>query len=614
MFARKEEVATDDATEGPRLVDRRAPRIVETLDEWRHGSPSGTAVEQGLIHPFWADDMLLLARHVVVAGEPFVQGCWLDWEAIEQRLLADVRPLLPEAKLVPDREGLDPGEDSLRLVALPFHLVPGDVDVAAAPEGISAIRQTLLVASLAVFVAVLAVAVLLRTILLFSARRADFVSAVTHELRTPLTTLRMYADMLADGRVSDDAKRQRYYGTLKREADRLALLVDNVLAYSRLEARATSGRREEIVVDDVVARCAERCRERTTEAGMSLDVRVDDDARSRRVSVDVAALEQIVFNLVDNACKYAQRGTTATEGDDVDVVELTASADVDRVVLTVRDHGPGIVADEVRSIFEPFSQVVARPRRQAGGRARARALSSARSRDGSRAAIRAGRWRRGGVPALDADADCRRGAPMSPVEEWIEIVIPVEPGTEEDAAARILAPPLTGVECGDGHLVTHVLAANDSDELRARVLDIASGEVGYRRFSAGDYRDLWRESWRPFRVGRICVAAPGQEVALREDDVRLDLEPGGAFGTGRHASTRTSILGLQRMMSSGDRVLDAGCGSGILGVSAALLGAGEVVGFDHDPNTVPFATDLARRNHVDDRCRFERRDLADLGP
>ena len=85
------------------------------------------------------------------------------------------------------------------------------------------------------FLAVAAAAALLHGVMTLSERRAAFVSSVTHELRTPLTTFRMYAEMLANGMVPDAARRQEYYETLQRESERLTLLVENVLAYARLE-------------------------------------------------------------------------------------------------------------------------------------------------------------------------------------------------------------------------------------------------------------------------------------------------------------------------------------------------------------------------------------------
>ena len=79
-----------------------------------------------------------------------------------------------------------------------------------------------------------------------SERRGAFVSAVTHELRTPLTTFRMYAEMLAEGMVPSPEARQKYLETLRREADRLAHLVENVLQYARLERGRPGGRRENV--------------------------------------------------------------------------------------------------------------------------------------------------------------------------------------------------------------------------------------------------------------------------------------------------------------------------------------------------------------------------------
>src|SRR6187401_3474036 len=87
----------------------------------------------------------------------------------------------------------------------------------------------------AVLLAVAVAAFLLQGVMTLSERRAAFVSSVTHELRTPLTTFRMYAEMLARGMVPDANRRQEYFTTLQREAERLTLLVENVLAYARLE-------------------------------------------------------------------------------------------------------------------------------------------------------------------------------------------------------------------------------------------------------------------------------------------------------------------------------------------------------------------------------------------
>jgi len=174
------------------------------------------------------------------------------------------------------------------------------------------------------------------------------VSAVTHELRTPLTTLRMYTEMLADGMVQDEPQRRSYLQTLRAEADRLGHLVENVLAYSRLERKRAGYAVSETTIAEATGRTFERLRERARQAGMELRVDLPDEVLAARVRTNALALEQILFNLVDNACKYAA-------GPDKRI-ELTGqlAPNFPRVTLTVRDHGPGIPDDELPHVFDRF--------------------------------------------------------------------------------------------------------------------------------------------------------------------------------------------------------------------------------------------------------------------
>lgn len=139
-----------------------------------------------------------------------------------------------------------------------------------------------------------------------------------------------------------------------------------------------------------------------------------------------------------------------------------------------------------------------------------------------------------------------------------------------------------------------------ADELR----DLA---IEFKELPPEDYAASWKKSWKPFRARRLCVLPPdawGFRGRPRAGDRVLRLEPGGAFGTGRHATTRTCLFVLQERVRGGERVLDAGSGSGILGVTAALLGAKSVLGFDLDATAEPYAKALARDNAVEERCRF----------
>jgi signal transduction histidine kinase len=216
--------------------------------------------------------------------------------------------------------------------------------------GWSPVRTALAVAWLCMLLAALAVAVLLHGTVSLSERRAAFVSAVTHELRTPLTTFKMYSEMLAEGMVPEETKRQSYLSTLCSEANRLSHLVENVLAYARLERGSARSRVERVSLGQLLDRVKPRLDQRAAQVEMRVVVNSDERALGTVVHVDASAVEQILFNLVDNACKYA--APTATEK----LIHLEALPDGKFAMLRVRDHGQGISAEGAKRLFQPFSK------------------------------------------------------------------------------------------------------------------------------------------------------------------------------------------------------------------------------------------------------------------
>jgi signal transduction histidine kinase len=336
-------------------------------------APSAGDVREGLVKAVWIGDKLLLARRVSVGGSEYVQGAWLDWDMLRRSLLENVQDLLPTASLVPASGSPRPPRDHVAprssvdfvrgsssygaaaaeperlLAALPVRLEPGK-PLRVAPDGPSILIVSLGVAWVGVILAGVAVAVLLWQAVSLSERRAAFVSAVTHELRTPLTTFRMYSEMLAGNMVTDEAKRHRYLDTLRIEANRLTHLVENVLSYARLERNKTRGRSEIVRMDTLVSRVEQRLSERAAQAGMQLATEMADSAGAASVRADVSAVEQILFNLIDNACKYA---VTATDTRLHLVIDANGGG---RVRLKVCDHGPGISAHDGRRLFRPFTK------------------------------------------------------------------------------------------------------------------------------------------------------------------------------------------------------------------------------------------------------------------
>jgi signal transduction histidine kinase len=295
--------------------------------------PPGIAPELiGVSRPVWVGDRLLLARRVSVGNQTLVQGSWLDWPRLKSQLLGEATDLLPKADLAAVNG--DGAADPARMLAgLPVRLVVGEIPTSGAAS--PTLRWALQIGWGAVLLAVVAAAFLLQGVITLSERRAAFVSSVTHELRTPLTTFRMYAEMLAKGMVPDANRRQEYFNTLQREAERLTLLVENVLSYARLERGRKPQAQDRVTLEGLLDRVGPRLRQRAAQAGMECVVDLNLKVASQEFTTDMAVIEQILFNLVDNAAKYARTATDRR-------IHVEANHQDRYITVTVRDHGPGI--------------------------------------------------------------------------------------------------------------------------------------------------------------------------------------------------------------------------------------------------------------------------------
>lgn len=153
-------------------------------------------------------------------------------------------------------------------------------------------------------------------------------------------------------------------------------------------------------------------------------------------------------------------------------------------------------------------------------------------------------------------------------------------------------------------------AAAVSEQLQSKLL--AAG-VSYTFSTAGVRQEDWENSWKqyyhPIEIGsRLAVVPSWEEYDSKR--VKLNLDPGMAFGTGTHETTYLCLEALDERIQSGERVLDVGTGSGILAIAALLLGAQSALGIDIDPMAVRTAEENAGRNGVSERFTAAAGDLA----
>lgn len=173
--------------------------------------------------------------------------------------------------------------------------------------------------------------------------QSDFVSAVSHEFRSPLTTLRQLTELLGEGRIEDERRRQQYFTVMQAETSRLHQLVENLLDFGRMDAGRGRYRPEPIDLSALVQQSVEAYRSHAAANGHAIEM--SSIQRDLVVEADREALSRAVRNLLENAVKYSPDASTVW-------VETGCEREV--AVLRVRDQGIGIPDGERSRIFDKF--------------------------------------------------------------------------------------------------------------------------------------------------------------------------------------------------------------------------------------------------------------------
>ncbi len=243
--------------------------------------------------------------------------------------------------------------------------------------------------------------------------------------------------------------------------------------------------------------------------------------------------------------------------------------------------------------------------------------------------------------------------------EWFELIVHTTPAGEDLISALLMEAGAAGTEIIDRQdvlnmpqapgmwdLIDDAVLANMPEDVlvkayfeksasaaetvalvRARLAalpeltpeaDLGSLTIDEQTVRDEDWSELWKQYYKPFRVGeRLIVKPTWEEYAPLPKDLILELDPGMAFGTGQHETTTLCMELLEQWIVPGCRCIDVGTGTGILAIAAAKLGAGEVLAIDIDQDAVRVAARNVVQNHCDRVVNVRQGDLlkgaADIG-
>ncbi|MCX6558928.1 MAG: HAMP domain-containing sensor histidine kinase [Candidatus Aminicenantes bacterium] len=343
-----------------------APRTESIyISEPRRFSEITAGREAGLIPRFIEEKLGWLFWKRLPSGR--IVGCRLDDGSAKAALLARLPDVYSPARILTflDENGRplvtpagQEGRDWRRPVAarevseiLPrWEAAAYATDPGALASRARATRYLTILIILAMFVVILSggtvVLATVRSEMALARQKTTFVTNVSHELKTPLTSIRMFSEMLKDGRQPDPDKQKKYLGLMASETERLTRLINNVLDFSRMEKGRRAYARKRFDLGALVEALVESERTRLEPAGFS--VVFHDGAESSVVEADEEAVKQAVLNLLSNAEKYSAG---------VKSIEVEVGREGGTVCVDVKDRGIGVPPAEREKIFREFYRV-----------------------------------------------------------------------------------------------------------------------------------------------------------------------------------------------------------------------------------------------------------------
>ena len=190
---------------------------------------------------------------------------------------------------------------------------------------------------------------------------------------------------------------------------------------------------------------------------------------------------------------------------------------------------------------------------------------------------------------------------------WHALDVDVEPEAYEAVEYALMEAGALGTETNDRVVTGYFAETPKRERVRnelfdaLRIYNLPSSSVrdmNLREVAQRDWLEEWKQNWQPVEVGRVIIAPPWSEINNAHDRLVIRIEPGMAFGTGTHETTRLCLQAIQKHFSVGS-FLDVGTGTGILAIAAAKLSSeARIEAFDTDADAIAIARDNAKANNV----------------
>ncbi len=289
-------------------------------------------------------NQLWLLRSIHTNNGIFVQGALIDQHQLLLQIPENIRDSYPEISLVDQNIA---GSDTIPLQFARLSIQMGPCVSISILDYVNTMEWALIIIWIIILLSSLLIIWVISIAFKLEKRQGAFVSAVTHELRTPLTTFSLYTELLEDGLVPEN-KKQEYYATMQRECKRLNHLIENVLAYSKLQNKGMRRNKDTVTCEELFDPIADKIRKRLEDAGFSFIYALSHQVRILPIKTDAIAIEQIIDNLAGNAIKYAHNETPQ--------ILMTVQSNRNQILVRFKDSGPGIASKDKKSVFKPFER------------------------------------------------------------------------------------------------------------------------------------------------------------------------------------------------------------------------------------------------------------------